>query len=90
MTQLLHATRRDTAETRAVLERIEKLLSGGDAALLVADRVPAANFVATGKGTLYHRDDCPSVVGRSGLVFRIGAAAVAQHVGRVRDSPHPM
>jgi hypothetical protein len=68
MTQLVHATRRDTAETRAVLERIEKLLSsGGDASSLVAELVPPQTYVATAKGTLYHRLDCASVTGRKGL-----------------------
>jgi hypothetical protein len=68
MTQLVRATRRDTAETRAVLERIEQLLSGGaDASSLVAELVPAQTYVATAKGTLYHRPDCASVTGRTGL-----------------------
>ena len=68
MTQLVHATRRDTAETRAVLERIEYLLSGGASATpVVADLVPERNYVATAKGTLYHRPDCASVAGRKGL-----------------------
>lgn len=70
MTQLVHATRRDTAETRAVLERIEKLLSsggGGDASSLVSDLVAPPTYVATAKGTLYHRPDCASVAGRKGV-----------------------
>ena len=70
MTQLVRATRRDTAETRAVLERIEKLLSGagdGAASSLVAELVPPHTYVATAKGTLYHRPDCASVSGRKGL-----------------------
>jgi hypothetical protein len=69
MTQLVRATRRDTAENRAVLERIEKLLSGGsgEATSLVAELVPAQTYVATAKGSLYHRPDCASVAGRNGL-----------------------
>ena len=69
MTQLVHATRRDTAETRAVLERIEKLLSsGGDGpASSFASLVAPQTYVATPKGTLYHRSDCPSVAGRKGV-----------------------
>ena len=68
MTQLVHATRRDTAETRAVLERIEKLLSsGGDASSLAAELVAPQTYVATPKGSLYHRPDCASVLGRKGL-----------------------
>ncbi|MBA2607313.1 MAG: hypothetical protein H0U92_00050 [Actinobacteria bacterium] len=76
MTQLVHATRRDTAETRAVLERIEYLLSGGHTAALspASELVPAQTYVATAKGTLYHRTDCASVVGRKGLK-EINAAA---------------
>ena len=68
MTLLVRATQRDTAETRAVLERIEHLLSsGGDASSLVAELVPPQTYVATAKGTLYHRPDCASVTGRKGL-----------------------
>jgi hypothetical protein len=72
MTQLVRATRRDTAETRAVLERIEYLLSGGHseataAASMVSELVPAQTYVATAKGTLYHRPDCASVAGKKGL-----------------------
>jgi hypothetical protein len=69
MTQLVRATRRDTAETRAVLERIEKLLSSGGegASSLVAELVPPQTYVATARGSLYHRPDCGSVAGRKGL-----------------------
>ena len=68
MTQLVHATRRDTAETRAVLERIEALLSGGaTASSVVADLVPSREYVATAKGTLYHRPECASVAGKQGV-----------------------
>ncbi|MEY2397625.1 MAG: hypothetical protein QOJ00_799 [Actinomycetota bacterium] len=68
MTQLVHATRRDTAETRAVLERIEYLLSGGaSASAAVAELVPTQTYVATPKGTLYHRADCASVAGKNNL-----------------------
>jgi hypothetical protein len=68
MTQLVHATRRDTAETRAVLERIETLLSrGADAPAVGGGLVASPTFVATAKGTLYHRPDCASVAGRKGL-----------------------
>lgn len=69
MTQLVRATRRDTAETRAVLERIEFLLSGAHAntSSLASELAPPQMFVATAKGTLYHRPDCASVVGRKGV-----------------------
>ena len=68
MTQLVRATRRDTAETRAVLERIETLLSGGhNVSSVVAELVPAQTYVATPRGTLYHRADCQAVAGRKGL-----------------------
>ena len=73
MTQLVRATRRDTAETRAVLERIEDLLhgaSGSERASVsefVRELVPVQRYVATARGTLYHRPDCPSVLGRKGL-----------------------
>jgi CHASE3 domain sensor protein len=68
MTQLVRATQRSTAETRAVLERIESLLSGGaGTSSMVADLVPQQTYVATAKGSLYHRPDCASVAGRKGL-----------------------
>lgn len=74
MTQLVRATRRDTAETRAVLERIESLLSGGTVgggngrtSSLAAELVPPATYVATARGTLYHRPDCAAVAGRKGV-----------------------
>jgi hypothetical protein len=63
LTSLVRATQRDTAETRAVLERIEELLSGGERRDLVA---PVA-YVTTARGSLYHRPDCASVAGRTGL-----------------------
>jgi hypothetical protein len=68
MTQLVRATRRDTAETRAVLERIEDLLSGGaTTSSVVAELVPPRTYVATAKGSLYHRPDCASVAGKKGV-----------------------
>jgi hypothetical protein len=67
MTQLVRATRRDTAETRAVLERIEALLAGGDGSILAAALVPPPVYVATARGTLYHRADCPAVADRKGV-----------------------
>ena len=63
LTSLVRATQRDTAETRAVLERIEELLSRGDHPDLVAP----VTYVTTARGTLYHRPDCPSVAGRKGV-----------------------
>ncbi|MEY2473836.1 MAG: hypothetical protein QOK28_3165 [Actinomycetota bacterium] len=63
LTSLVRATQRDTAETRAVLERIEELLSRGDHPDLVA----SVEYVTTARGTLYHRPDCASVAGRTGL-----------------------
>ena len=68
MTSLVRATQRDTAATRAVLERIEDLLSGGaSASSVVSELVPERTFVATARGTLYHRPDCASVAGKKGL-----------------------
>lgn len=75
MTHLVRATQRDTAETRAVLERIESLLSGagsgggngnGSAAAIAAELVASPTYVATARGTLYHRPDCAAVAGRKG------------------------
>ena len=71
MTHLVRATQRDTAETRAVLERIESLLAGSgggpNGTSLAADLVPPPVYVATASGTLYHRPDCSSVAGRKGV-----------------------
>lgn len=83
LTQLVYAVRRDAADNRAVLERIETLLASGGA-LAAADRdsppVPngsapvtaatvdaAPRFLATATGTMFHLPDCPAVVGRDGL-----------------------
>lgn len=83
MTQLVRATRRDTAETRAVLERIESLLSGGaNASSMISELVPAQTYVSTAKGTLYHRPDCASVAGRKGLK-KINAATTTLQPCRI-------
>lgn len=63
LTSLVRATQRDTAATRAVLERIEGLLARGERPDLVAP----VSYVTTARGTLYHRTDCASVAGRTGL-----------------------
>jgi hypothetical protein len=76
LTQLVYATRRDAADTRMILERIEEVLTANAAVSSVAT-APAATkatavadskpFLATATGTMYHRPDCPSVAGRDGL-----------------------
>jgi hypothetical protein len=78
LTQLVYAARRDAADTRMILERIEELLTANAAVASVATpAAPAAPapkaaaatkpFLATATGTMYHRPDCPAVAGRDGL-----------------------
>ena len=82
LTQLVYAARRDSADTRMILERIEELLTA-NAAMASAVAVPAAAprrasggtatatatkpYLATPTGTMYHLPDCPAVAGRDGL-----------------------
>jgi hypothetical protein len=77
LTQLVYAARRDAADTRVVLERIESLLASGASVAIAtggagttASRSRAASgetFLATPTGTMFHRADCPAVAGRDGL-----------------------
>jgi hypothetical protein len=77
LTQLVYAARRDAADTRVVLERIESLLASGASVAIAtagagttASRSQAASgetFLATPTGTMFHRADCPAVAGRDGL-----------------------
>jgi hypothetical protein len=78
LTQLVYAARRDAADTRVVLERIEVLLASGASVAIAtggagttASRSAAAageaTFLATPTGTMFHRPDCPAVAGRDGL-----------------------
>lgn len=82
LTQLVYAARRDAADTRTVLERIEELLASG-ASVAVAtggsgttatrsQAAAGATFLATSSGTMFHRADCPAVAGRDGLRKVIG------------------
>ena len=82
LTQLVYAARRDSADTRMILERIEELLTA-NAAMASAGAAPAAAprrargrtatatdtkpYLATPTGTMYHRPECPAVAGRDGL-----------------------
>jgi hypothetical protein len=72
MTRQIQETRRQAEETRDALARIAELLASGGAAPAVARTrstaaTGAANgtFVATAKGTMFHRRDCAVVAGRS-------------------------
>jgi hypothetical protein len=77
LTQLVYATRRDSADSRVLLERIEALLASGASVAIAtggegstAIRSAAASgaiYLATPTGTMYHRPDCPAVAGRDGL-----------------------
>lgn len=87
LTQLVYAARRDNADTRIILERIEDLLASGAAVSsaepldgtprrqLKASSAAAATFLATPTGTMFHRADCPAVAGREGLRKVSGAEA---------------
>jgi hypothetical protein len=86
LTQLVYATRRDAADTRMILERIEELMtvnaamSSAGAAPAPAKATAAATattkpYLATATGTMYHRPECPSVAGRDGLRQVSGAEA---------------
>ena len=75
LTELVYAARRDAADTRVILERIETLLASTSSMAVAektstATRRPAATsatFLATPTGTMFHRADCPAVAGRDGL-----------------------
>ena len=83
LTQLVYTARRDAADTRVILERIEELIATG-ASLSAVAAVPAPEaatervgrtqplvtretYLATATGTMYHRPDCPAVAGRDNL-----------------------
>jgi hypothetical protein len=81
LTQLVYAARRDNADTRILLERIEELLASGasfsavpavDGAatrgrLSAAPATTSATFFATPTGTMFHVASCPAVAGRENL-----------------------
>lgn len=79
LTQLVYAARRDNADTRILLERIEELLSSGaslsavpavDGAQRRQLKAPTATttmFLATPTGTMFHAPSCPAVAGRDNL-----------------------
>jgi len=82
LTQMVYAARRDAADTRDALHRIEQLLAAS-ASASVAAAAPSgtarrqvrtagavaggATFFATPTGTMFHRADCPAVAGRDNL-----------------------
>jgi hypothetical protein len=68
LTRQVHETRRQSDQTEAVYRRIEALISTnghGTAGTLVEQ--PAATFVTTAHGTMFHRPDCVVVKGRTDL-----------------------
>ena len=76
LTQMVYAARRDSADTRQALERIEVLLAsqgseraatGGGTATATRPKARSATFYATPTGTMFHRADCPAVAGRDNL-----------------------
>lgn len=87
LTQLVYAARRDAADTRVILERIEELLASSSS-LAAADATAAtprrrltaepsngatAVYLATATGTMFHLPSCPAVAGREG-VREVGGA----------------
>lgn len=72
LTRQVQETRRQSDETRAAIARIGDLLASG-AMSSAAGGHPAGraksggngSFVATEKGTMFHRPDCPVVAGRA-------------------------
>jgi hypothetical protein len=72
LTRQVQETRRQADETRAAIGRIGDLLASG-AMSAAAGGHPSGrsksagngSFVATEKGTMFHRPDCPVVAGRS-------------------------
>jgi hypothetical protein len=81
LTKQVHETRRQADETRVAIARIGDLLAAG-AMTAAAGGHPSGrsssagngSFVATEKGTMFHRPDCPVVAGRSD-VKRVSADA---------------
>ena len=83
LTQLVYTARRDAADTRVILERIEELIATGASLSAVAPApapeaaaervgrtqplVTRETYLATATGTMYHRPDCPAVAGRDNL-----------------------
>lgn len=73
MTRVLQETRRQSDATRQVLERIEGLLAQGAAGVAGRPKIAAVKgaqngrYVATARGTMFHRADCAVVAGRSDL-----------------------
>jgi hypothetical protein len=67
MTRQVHETRRQSDQTEAVYRRIEALLSanGHGVATPATSSSPAAIFVTTARGSMFHRPDCVVVKGRS-------------------------
>jgi hypothetical protein len=83
LTQLVYAARRDAADSRIVLERIESLLSSGNSLASVSyaeggmttappaatslSAVAGSTYLATPTGTMFHLPSCPAVAGRDNL-----------------------
>lgn len=67
MTRQVHETRRQSDQTEQVYRRIESMMSsnGHGVATPVTSSSPAAMFVTTARGSMFHRPDCVVVKGRS-------------------------
>ena len=67
MTRQVHETRRQSDQTEQVYRRIEAMMSanGHGVATPATSSSPAAMFVSTGRGSMFHRPDCVVVKGRS-------------------------
>jgi hypothetical protein len=70
ITRQIQETRRQSDQTREALSEIRDLLAGGVISATSATSAKASGngaFVATEKGTMFHRPDCVVVAGREDL-----------------------
>jgi hypothetical protein len=91
MTRQVQETKRQSAATQEALGRIEEALREGGApngggGSRTSSRASAngTSFVATAKGTMFHRPDCPVVAGRKDLK-RVSADAKGLEPCRMCD-----
>jgi len=71
VTRQIQETRRQTEETNSALSQIRDLLASGAAANAAASPHAVTGngaFVATSKGSMFHRSDCVVVAGRDDLI----------------------
>lgn len=91
LTKLVHEGRRHTAMITAALEQMEARLGADVESLVLDNRGPGAGgaaasqpFVTTATGSMFHRPECPVVVGKEGL-RRVSADASGLKPCRICD-----